>query len=237
MSSSARVAAANANPAISYLMSFFSVTTKLKHSGFTSALFQPGAETDMRNFSVEKEKSLTFKYVVPPHLCRTIRGNRANVGGDGKGGEALPLSVLLAVFDDVSSWPVIAFDKKHRPGVSINLYAEFLQGSSGAFPVIRGGDTLNITATINKLGGQIGFIDLKAYDHDNKLIAIGRHTKFLNVMGRAYEILFGPLFWTVTPIIANLFGEGMKTRGGGADVDYAVYENSEHLNSILPVTR
>ena len=53
-----------------------------------------------------------FEYVVPDHVCR--RGH-------------LPLSTLLALVDETTTWASIGMDRHRRPGVSISLEATLEQ--------------------------------------------------------------------------------------------------------------
>jgi|TARA_B110000305_G_scaffold229999_1_gene281625 hypothetical protein len=58
-----------------YLEKFFQIQHRMKKPGFGEVLFNRGASSDMKNFSISPSQeaevsSLTFNYRVPAHLCR-----------------------------------------------------------------------------------------------------------------------------------------------------------------------
>ena len=128
------------------------------------------------------------------------------------------MSCLLAVFDDVSSWPVIAFDTLHRPGVSVNLYAERINNFA-----IKADSKLKIVCKINKIGRKMGFIELEAMDANDVVVAFGRHVKYLDGMGKLFETaMTEPCFSTLTPQLAKIFGK--------------VYSSTDYSNTSLTET-
>ena len=119
--------------------------------------------------------------------------------------EGLPLSVLMSLFDDVSTWPCIAEDKQMRPGVSVHLSAELTSPTSPIKP-----DTdLLITARPLKIGRTLAFLSLECRDaNTDQLYATGRHTKYLP-MGFIFETAFThfmPLLELYAKV-ANPFGK------------------------------
>lgn len=46
----------------------------------------------------------------------------------------MPLSVLMAIFDDVSTWSAVISEPKKRPGVSVHLEAKWR--ASGDSPIL-----------------------------------------------------------------------------------------------------
>ena len=81
------------------------------------------------------------------------------------------LGVLTAVMDEASSLTMALTDKKGRFGVSILLDASLVNEASSS----------NVTAwtTVKKLGRAIGIADVEIFGDDGKLLARGRHIKFL----------------------------------------------------------
>ena len=112
-------------------------------------------------------------YVVPARLATPERG-------------ALDLGAVLALFDEVSSFGVIAADATHRWGVSVSLGATRLS----ALP--RAGDTVTVASTAVRLGRNLGFCDCALRAADGAVLARGRHTKFLPTGIRGWDALMAP---------------------------------------------
>ena len=167
---------------LNILRQFFHITNSLVPSGFGSILqvHTPSIMT-LKSFD-NKTKTVYCSYKVPSHLCV------ARCGGDGGdvGVKSLPLSVLMALFDDITTWPIIASDTSHRAGVSVFLSAEYTQPHTPLLP----STVLTMEGTVMKLGNRFAFCEVEARDEmTGRLVAIGRHTKYLP-MGVAYEFAF-----------------------------------------------
>ena len=120
--------------------------------------------------------TLTFEYRVPERVC--FRGD-----------SYLPLSVLLAIVDEVTSWASVGVDPARRPGVSIDLNAAL---AAGRVPP-RAGDHLVFLARSRRMGRTLGFQTCEVRTGSGELVATARHTKLLD-MGRAWGIAFGAGF-------------------------------------------
>ncbi len=170
------------------LKTFLSIAHKVKNPGFGGNILQiapPSPYTTLQAYSKE-EKTLKCTWKVP---ASATMGN----------GE-LPLSALLAVIDDVTTWPLVSADAKCRPGVSVQLGAELI----GNPEPIRVGSTLTFVAKATKVGATMGFTTCDVKNEDGDLICVGKHTKYLP-MGRVYEIMMGN-FMPVLSWYANNFG-------------------------------
>jgi acyl-coenzyme A thioesterase PaaI-like protein len=96
----------------------------------------------------------------------------------------LAASAALAVFDELSSYAVVIKDKNCRFGVSVFLSTELLHD-------IPAGSEVIVAVNAVKVGRTLGFIDMKMLDKDNRLVAHGRHIKYLP-MGWIWDIFTHP---------------------------------------------
>lgn len=169
---------------------FMLISSKLTYPGFARALGidpQRVLHHHMDKLSYdEQKKEFSFSYEIPKHAT--------------KGGR-LPLSGFLSVFDDVTTWAIVALDRKKRAGVSTSLFAELgplgLQGGS-----MGPGDLVQINARVVKIGKVFAFAAAEAVEFKTgRVICYGRHTKYMP-MGIFYEILLGPLL-PVTKLITK----------------------------------
>ena len=151
------------------LQTFLGISHGLRPEGFGTIL-------RMVPTRVESGAKVISDYDVPKHLCMTAEGTSTK----------LPLSVLMSVFDDVSTWPIVVKDKQHRPGVSVHLSAELLDPSRPITP----STPLRIESIVDKSGRMLAFCSINAYNRDSgELVAVGKHTKFLP-MGFIFEFMF-----------------------------------------------
>lgn len=157
------------------------IASKVTYPGFARALGidpQRVLCQDMNKLLYdEQKKEFSFVYEIPQHAT--------------KGGR-LPLSGFLSVFDDVTSWAIMALDRKGRAGVSTSLLAELgplgLQGKS-----MGPGDLVQINARVVKIGKVFGFAEAEAVEFKTgRVICYGRHTKYMP-MGIFFELFLGPL--------------------------------------------
>eukprot|EP00750_Incisomonas_marina_P019020 INCI3198.2.p1 GENE.INCI3198.2~~INCI3198.2.p1 ORF type:complete len:288 (-),score=37.64 INCI3198.2:32-895(-) len=89
----------------------------------------------------------------------------------------MPLSAVLAVFDNVSTWSLIGADRWNRPGVSLGLSLRRLSSAS-----IRAGTVLEFRTRLGKVGQRIGFCDGDIVNTaTNELVAVAQHTKFMDM--------------------------------------------------------
>ncbi|GMH48075.1 hypothetical protein TL16_g00209 [Triparma laevis f. inornata] len=167
------------------LQSFLGISHGMRPEGFGTIL-------RMVPTRVEGDSKVVSDYDVPKHLCTKATKNDT---------AKLPLSVLMSVFDDVSTWPIVVKDKQHRPGVSVHLSAELLDPSRPISP----STPLRIESTVDKSGRMLAFCSIHAYNRDSgELVATGKHTKFLP-MGFVFEFMF-QRFMPLLHLYASNFG-------------------------------
>lgn len=123
----------------------------------------------------DDDGTLFFGYKVPEHAC--CRGGR------------LPLSAILSIVDDTTSWASVGVDQHRRPGVSIALHAALAPGCSPP----AAGQRLVFESRSERIGRTLGFQMCEVRDDKGVLLASARHIKLLE-MGRGWALLFGPLF-------------------------------------------
>ncbi len=126
-----------------------------------------------------------FRYEVPIQAC--VDSNDANVtsstgistsnGRDNGEAKVLPLSGLLAVFDELTTLAILSEDRNNRPGVSTALSAEL--SSHGLMNLPRAGSIIDISVRVLKVGKIMGFANAVVTNPKGEVIATGKHTKFL----------------------------------------------------------
>jgi hypothetical protein len=116
---------------------------------------------------------LVMDYVVPGHL--TVDGR-------------LCLSSAAALFDEVSSFNLIAADRAHRWGVSVALSA----ARTGLMPCA--GERVTFRSRAVRIGRSLGSCDVALLDADGAEVVAGSHTKFLpNGIAGWDALVGGPL--------------------------------------------
>ena len=131
---------------------------------------------------------LRFVYKVPPCVC---------VAHD-----TMPLSAIVAMVDEVTTWASIGKDKSRRAGVSISLEAQLVEQDR---PPVAG-DELVFSAKVEKVGRTLGFQSCEVHEaRSGRLVARGYHTKMLD-MGWAWNLAFGPLLLPVTERVIQAVG-------------------------------
>ena len=128
---------------------------------------------------------LRFGYTVPAHACT-------------EGGGTFPLSAVLSVIDDASTWAVIAADRVRRPGVSVLLKVERLRPAP-----IEPGERLTVVSHVSKVGKAMGFLAARVLDESGKVVAWGSHIKYMP-MPPGWDIAFGRAY-PLTRRLASLF--------------------------------
>lgn len=100
----------------------------------------------------------------------------------------------MAIFEDVTTWAIVAEDRDRRPGVSTSMYIE--RGSMGREDeFIKPGNTVDIIARVSKIGKVFGFAEADAVDvKTGKIICSGRHIKYLPSASFIQDLALGPLF-------------------------------------------
>ena len=171
------------------LKKFLGVAHHLRPVGFNSVL-QLG---EPKTLTVENR--VVCPYEVPGHLCVPAKPGQAGSA------TTLPLSILMSLFDDISSWPCITSDDRRRPGVSVHLEASYMRPQETLAP----GTLLEVSAYPQKLGRVLAFMSIECREATtNRLIATGRHTKFMQ-MGFKHEMAFKYLM-PLIPWFSRNFG-------------------------------
>ncbi|KAF9918856.1 hypothetical protein BX616_005031 [Lobosporangium transversale] len=84
---------------------------------------------------------------------------------------------LLSTIVDVGGSLAIAASDMHATGISTDLNVSFVSGA-------KLGDTLSIISRCHKVGGSLAYTDVEI-TVDEKVIALGRHTKFVRIAHKA----------------------------------------------------
>lgn len=96
-----------------------------------------------------------------------VKEEHLNNGGTLHGG------MICTIVDSVSTY-AIATTKDNKFGVSTDLNVSFV---SAAFP----GEKVIIKSQVLRTGKNLAYADVNIYKPDGKLVASGRHTKYLNL--------------------------------------------------------
>ena len=128
--------------------------------------------------------ALSYEYTVPPRLCEESG--------------TLPLPILLALCDEVTSWASISADATLRPGVSVVLSVELLR----AAPIVAT-ERLRFESKVRKMGKTLSFLDVAVSTEAGEPVAAGRHLKFVD-MGLAWNLAFGPRLYPLTRTLARV---------------------------------
>ena len=125
----------------------------------------------------DAQHGLRFEYVVPERICR------------GSGRE-MPLSAILALVDEATTWASIGADRFRRPGASLALDARLIDEDRPP----QAGERLFFESRPERIGRTIGFETCTVHDAaTGRLVASASHVKYLD-MGRAWDTIMGPLF-------------------------------------------
>lgn len=171
---------------------------------FSANTFSKYLETAKNTKLIEicREKGFKYEFLVPRNLC--IGTKRP----------LLACSSILALFDELSTFSIMAKDKSHRPGVSVHLSTEIFQ-------TIYPQETLTMFVKGDKIGKTLGFCSLEVFNRDGKLIARGKHIKYLP-MGFFWDFLN---YAFILPIALNIYELLMKTAYFSN-----ILKNKKHLN-------
>lgn len=102
----------------------------------------------LKNFRVQRSKTtskMSFDILASPALCYHQAQASPN---------ALSSSALLALFDELSTFSLFAFDKTRRPGVSVSLSTEIVR------PIYEG-DSVTMVTSCDKLGLILAFMSFE----------------------------------------------------------------------------
>ena len=135
-------------------------------------LDKPKSTASLKSFL--KMQEAIFSYKVPHTVCRP---------NDRK----MPLSAIIAVFDELSTVGIIASDKNHRWGASTNLSAVCV----GDLP--EAGSDIELKVIYDKFGKTLSFCRMELRDSSGSLVAKGSHTKYMPVSWANDNILSIPI--------------------------------------------
>ena len=133
----------------------------------------------------DERHSLLFEYVVPSRICNA----------DMK----MPLSAILSLVDETTTWASIGADPLRRPGVSISLEASLVDHDKPA----RAGDRLIFESRVHKVGRTVGFIACDIRTSAGRPVACANHTKYLH-MGAAWDFAFGRAFGATEAVLVPM---------------------------------
>uniref|UniRef100_A0A7S4B4F7 Thioesterase domain-containing protein n=1 Tax=Chrysotila carterae TaxID=13221 RepID=A0A7S4B4F7_CHRCT len=104
---------------------------------------------------------LRFEYKVSEAVCTGA-------------GDTFPLTSLIAIMDETTTWASIGLDPNRRPGVSISMDAHLIRPQP-----VRAGEVLIFCSSLVKHGRTLGFLECSVEDESGARMAWGKHVKFL----------------------------------------------------------
>ena len=152
------------------LLWMYSARARAGHFGLLLGLKPPrdGGDVRLRRCAThETEVSVRW----PAWLCRD----------DG----ALCLGGALAMADEITTFAGLClFDRRARPGLTIGLSGTL---AGGPLPAVNAGDEITFVTRPIKIGASLGFVGFDVL-HGDRLIASGRHTKYLSPPGLGFRL-------------------------------------------------
>jgi acyl-coenzyme A thioesterase PaaI-like protein len=149
------------------------------------------------DFSAMPDK-LTYTYRVPEALCYKTDSlslnNQIEKSEKAVSQLRFATSGILAVLDELSTYPIVLEDKKYRAGVSVDLVTEVY-----ASPV--GGEEVYIVTRTDKIGKVLGFCTMEMLNKQGELLARGKHVKYLPLGAHLDIVAMSPLF----PVLITLY--------------------------------
>lgn len=135
-------------------------------------------------------EKVSYRYRVPPALCQQEVSPSPST--DKK--YVFTAGALLAVFDELSTYPITLEDKTYRAGVSVDLFTEILK------PAYANEEVYIVTRT-DKIGKTLGFCTMEMLNLQGDLLARGKHVKYLPLGAHLDLIAKSPFF----PLIIKLY--------------------------------
>jgi acyl-coenzyme A thioesterase PaaI-like protein len=112
---------------------------------------------------------------------------------------SVSLSTYMAILDDTTTWALVLDDEKRaRAGVSVSLNTSW-----GPAPHTRPGETVQIAATVQKVGRNVGFVRASVKDAQGRLVCHGSHIKYMPI-GMAMDFLQSARGQVVRGLISTL---------------------------------
>jgi acyl-coenzyme A thioesterase PaaI-like protein len=157
----------------------------------------------LKSFDIQSKtaKKMSFEIIASSDLCYN---NQAQASPN-----TLSSSTLLALFDELSTFSLFAFDMTRRPGVSVSLSDEIIR------PIYEG-EIVTMITTCDKIGLILAFISMEVRSDKGLVMARGKHIKYLNNMGWIWPWLWGSLLIRLTVIVYQWLALP-KLKGGPVD--------------------
>jgi acyl-coenzyme A thioesterase PaaI-like protein len=147
---------------------------------------QQSAMFDGGYTSFEDGKPLMYEYTVPSRICHPSA--------------SMPLSAILSIIDETTTWASMGEDTHRRPGVSISLDASLVEPDRPAMA----GDRLLFASSVQKIGKTLGFATCEvSCVESGRVVARGNHIKLLD-MGLVFRILMGETCFPLTLALVRL---------------------------------
>ncbi len=111
-------------------------------------------------------------YTIPHDICDNVESDSKEGAGSGTKYKFLSLGGMLALCDELTTVLLMAADKSHRPGVSVQLSGEIAYKSSdknSSLPACTldgralAGRTILCISTVSKIGESLSFTSMKIY--------------------------------------------------------------------------
>ena len=161
----------------------------------------------------------SFRYKIQKDACILAQkqGNNYGIGGSAQS-HIFPLSAYLALFDEYSTIVLAHEDRTTRPGVSVSLFAQLQSDVSS----IKIGQEIDIKVRVTKIGNIFGFADAEAICCESgKVIASGKHVKYLPAGSYVQSLLLGPLL----PLTAWITSKETLFGAGGTQIETPLESN------------
>ena len=171
------------------ILQMYRALLRAKKGGFGS--FLAALEGDDTKWSEPTSKSVELSL---PIAARWFR----SAAGDGDRAATLPLAVILALFDEVSTIGMMQHDKSHRAGVSVLLSTSVDGDQHARYDALAAGERVTVSSRSRRIGRTLGFCDCTLTDRDGVVLVRGEHVKFMPSAGRVWDLLFGTVLYATT---------------------------------------
>jgi acyl-coenzyme A thioesterase PaaI-like protein len=138
-------------------------------------------------------KEIEFGLMVPTAMCRT--GHTVTTK-ENRG--VFATSMIMALFDELSSNGLMVKDQSYRGGVSIELSTE-------VFQQVHAGKDVLVKSRADKIGKMVSFSTIEMWDSEStQLLARGKHIKFMP-MGLPFDIITSPVLLPLSLKVYSAF--------------------------------
>lgn len=137
------------------------------------------------------------------------------------------LSTYMAALDDITTWAlVLADDKRSRAGVSVALRSEWGPKRKLASRI---SDAVDITATVSKIGNNMGFCNAQVRDPaSGELVCFGSHIKY---MPMGFVTDFALKNWNLTKLYSEYGLKDPEPQQHKAEID-SLFENNLRIDNF-----